>query len=76
MSRASVSFEQLLSTFSPSLTRCELRCRFSELEALVALTMILQKYKVTVKQEPQYAGETLAQTHARIVDCEQYLTVK
>ncbi|KAH6912979.1 cytochrome P450 [Coprinopsis sp. MPI-PUGE-AT-0042] len=41
--------------------------KFFETEAVAALTMIISRYKVTVKQEPQFAGETFEQTKARIL---------
>ncbi|TCD65735.1 hypothetical protein EIP91_002264 [Steccherinum ochraceum] len=41
--------------------------RFSELESVVAITMILQKYKITVKEEPEFAGETFEQRKERVL---------
>lgn len=53
------------------------RCitRFAELESVVALTMILQKYKVTVKEELEFAGETFEQRRERILKARPVLTL-
>ena len=40
--------------------------RFAELESVVALSMLVKNYKISVKQEPQFSGETVDQTRARI----------
>ncbi|KAK7682024.1 hypothetical protein QCA50_014988 [Cerrena zonata] len=40
--------------------------RFAELESMVVLAMIIKNYKITIKEEPQFAGETLEQTKERI----------
>jgi hypothetical protein len=53
-----------------------LRSRFFETEAIAVVTMIISKYKVTVKQEPQFAGETFAQTKARVLATKTGVSVK
>jgi cytochrome P450 len=40
--------------------------RFFEVEAVVVLTMILSRYKVEVKEEPEFTGETFEQRFARV----------
>ena len=48
---------------------------FAELESIVAITMILQKYKITVKEEPAFAGETFDQRKERILRAKGGLTL-
>lgn len=50
-------------------------CRFFETEGIAALTMIISRYKVTVKDEPQFAGETFAQKRARVTANKAGVTV-
>jgi len=40
--------------------------RFSETEGLVAMTMLVSKYKIEIKEEPEFAGETFEERYARI----------
>jgi len=40
--------------------------RFFEAESVVVVTMILSRYKVEVKEEPEFTGETFEQRYARI----------
>lgn len=40
--------------------------RFSETESVVVLTMILSRYKVEVKEEPEFISETFEQRYARV----------
>ncbi|KAK7682022.1 hypothetical protein QCA50_014986 [Cerrena zonata] len=40
--------------------------RFAELESMVVLAMIVKNYKIAVKEEPQFAGETLEQRKERL----------
>ncbi|KAF9048962.1 cytochrome P450 [Panaeolus papilionaceus] len=49
--------------------------RFAEIEAIVILTMLASKYKITVKEEPQFANETFEQRKARVLACDTGLTV-
>ena len=49
--------------------------RFAELESMVAITMILQKYKITVKEDPKFAGETLEQKKERVLETKEGLTL-
>ncbi|EDR04917.1 uncharacterized protein LACBIDRAFT_303797 [Laccaria bicolor S238N-H82] len=45
----------------------DLRRRFFETEGIAILTMLVTKYKITVKEEPQFAGETFEQRKERIM---------
>ena len=40
--------------------------RFFETESVAVLTMILSRYKVEVKEEPEFIGETFEQRYARV----------
>ncbi|TCD65732.1 hypothetical protein EIP91_002261 [Steccherinum ochraceum] len=60
--------------FSGGVRSC-LGRRFAELESIVAITMILQKYKITVKEEPQFAGETFEQKKERVLKTKPGLTL-
>ena len=35
---------------------------------MVALAMMIKNYKITITEEPQFAGETVEQTQARIFE--------
>ncbi|KAN0127114.1 Cytochrome P450, partial [Lactarius tabidus] len=48
--------------------------RFFETEGIAIITMMMLKYRVEVKQDPEFAGETLEQCFARITSSEQYLS--
>ncbi|KAG8773179.1 hypothetical protein FRC15_002220 [Serendipita sp. 397] len=48
--------------------------RFAEIEAIVALAKIVGRYKITVKEEPQYANETFEQRRARILHLRCFIT--
>jgi cytochrome P450 len=48
--------------------------RFFETESIAVITMMMLKYRVEVKQEPEFVGETLEQCFARITSSEQYLS--
>ncbi|KLO13107.1 cytochrome P450 [Schizopora paradoxa] len=49
--------------------------RFSETESIAILAVILSRYKVEVKQEPQFAGETFEERKARLLSSKQGLTL-
>ncbi|RPD75492.1 cytochrome P450 [Lentinus tigrinus ALCF2SS1-7] len=40
---------------------------FAETEAVAALTLLVSQYKISVKDEPQFAGETFEQRKARVL---------
>ena len=49
--------------------------RFFETEGIAVLTMLVSRYKIEVKEEPEFAGETFEQRYARITAFDQGLTV-
>ncbi|KAF9268343.1 cytochrome P450 [Marasmius fiardii PR-910] len=49
--------------------------KFSETEGTAILTMFIKKYKVTLKEEPQFAGETMEQKRARIFASRPGITI-
>jgi hypothetical protein len=49
--------------------------RFSETEAIAVLTMTILRYKVTIKEEPQFAGETFEQRKERILLTKNMVTL-
>jgi len=49
--------------------------RFAELESIVAITMLVKKYKITVKEEPRFAGETFEQRKERVLKAKNGLTL-
>ena len=48
--------------------------RFFETESIAVITMMVLKYRVEVKEEPEFIGETFEQRFARITSSEQYMT--
>ena len=66
--------------------RCELSCysreqdthkvysRFFETEGIAILTMLVSQYKIEVKEEPEFSGETFEERYARITAFDQGLT--
>ena len=51
------------------------RHRFFETEGVAILTMLVSKYKITVKEEPQFAGETFEQRKERILKANVAITL-
>ena len=49
--------------------------RFFETEAIVILTMLVSRYKIEVKEEPQFSGETFEETKARITASKSGITM-
>ncbi|PPR07141.1 hypothetical protein CVT24_010512 [Panaeolus cyanescens] len=49
--------------------------RFSETEAVVILSMLVAKYKISVKEEPQFANETFEERKSRIMANENFMTL-
>ncbi|TCD69149.1 Ubiquitin fusion degradation protein 4 [Steccherinum ochraceum] len=60
--------------FSGGVRSC-LGRRFAELESIVAITMLVKKYKITIKEEPQFAGETFEQRMNRVLATKNGLTL-
>jgi len=49
--------------------------RFFETEGIAILTMLVSKYKIEVKEEPQFAAETFEQRRERLLACRPGLTL-
>ncbi|RPD56051.1 cytochrome P450, partial [Lentinus tigrinus ALCF2SS1-6] len=48
---------------------------FAETESVAVLSLIISKYKVEVKDEPQFRGETFEQRKARLLKSQHSLTI-
>jgi hypothetical protein len=48
--------------------------RFFETEGLAIMTMFVSRYKIEVKEEPEFAGESIEERYARITAFKQGLT--
>ncbi|KAI9449693.1 cytochrome P450 [Russula earlei] len=48
--------------------------RFFETQGIAVMAMLVSKYKIEIKEEPQFAGETFEERYARITAFEQVLT--
>ena len=73
LSRQEVSYHFIVNRvarpeFTPS-------SRFSETEVIAALTLTILRYEVTVKDEPQFAGETFEQRKERILLTDNLVTL-
>jgi len=49
--------------------------KFSETEGIAVLTMLVSQYKITIKDEPQFAGETFEERKSRILSARGGLTL-
>jgi hypothetical protein len=49
--------------------------RFSETEGAAVLTLLLSRYTISIKDEPQFVGETYEQRKARVLDAQSILTL-
>lgn len=49
--------------------------RFFETEAVIGLAMLLSRYKITIKEEAEFAHETFEETKARVLSSKAGLTV-
>ena len=67
------------SIFEISSTCCLINPRdlpgFFETEGIAILTILISKYKITVKEEPQFAGETFEQKKARLLKSRAGITL-
>jgi hypothetical protein len=50
--------------------------RFFETEGIAALTMLVSQYKIAIKEEPQFAGETFEERKSRVLSVCAGLTLK
>ncbi|KAH9041186.1 cytochrome P450 [Lactarius hengduanensis] len=48
--------------------------RFFETESIAAITVMISRYRVEVKEEPEFLGETFEQRYARITAFDQMVT--
>ena len=48
--------------------------RFFETEGIAIMTMLVSRYMIEVKEEPQFASETFEERYARITAFDQGLT--
>jgi len=48
--------------------------RFFETESVAVVTMTMLKYRVEIKEEPEFIGETFEQRFTRVTASEQYMT--
>jgi hypothetical protein len=48
--------------------------RFFETEGIAVMTMLISKYKIEIKEEPQFSGETFEERYARIMAFDQGIT--
>ncbi|KAH9998646.1 cytochrome P450, partial [Russula vinacea] len=48
--------------------------RFAETEGLAIMAMLVSRYKIEVKEEPQFAGETFEERYARITAFDEAMT--
>ena len=49
--------------------------RFAETEGIVVLTMLVSRYKIEIKEEPEFAAETFEQRKARILRADRGVTM-
>lgn len=49
--------------------------RFFETEGIAILTMLVSRYKIEVKDEPQFAHETFEEKKARILEARPGITL-
>lgn len=42
--------------------------RFFETESIAAITILISKYRIEIKEEPEFAGETFEERFARVTD--------
>jgi len=50
--------------------------RFFETEGIAVLTMLVSRYKISIKEEPQFAHETFEERKARITATQQGITIR
>ena len=59
-----------------SLTCIFFPLRFFETEGIAVMTTLVSKYRIEVKEEPEFAGETFEERYARITASNEGLTTK
>jgi hypothetical protein len=48
--------------------------RFAETEGIAVITMLVSRYKIEVKEEPEFVGETFEERYARVTAFRQSLS--
>ncbi len=48
--------------------------RFAETEGIAVINMLVSRYKIEVKEEPEFAGETFEERYARVTNFDQGIT--
>ena len=61
--------------FSAHIDQFSFLKRFGETEGIAALTMLVSQFKINVKDEPQFAGETFEQRKTRLLKCWNWATL-
>ncbi|KIM26276.1 hypothetical protein M408DRAFT_25484 [Serendipita vermifera MAFF 305830] len=49
--------------------------RFAEVEGVIALSMLVRNYRIEVKHDPKFVGETFAERKARVLKFSNFITV-
>ena len=49
--------------------------RFAETESIAVLAMLVSQYKITIEEEPRFAGETFEERKSRILSAQHGLTL-
>ena len=49
--------------------------RFAETESTAVLAMLVSQYKITIEEEPQFAGETFEERKSRVLSAQQGITL-
>lgn len=74
LGRKCVEYFISISTQSTDRMRC-LKHRFAEMEGVVVITMLVSLYKITVKEEPQFANESFDMKKKRLFKSTRLLTL-
>ena len=64
---------ELFALFSSALSS-KIPSRFAETEGIAIITMFVSRYKIEVKEEPEFVGETFEERYARVTAFRQSLT--
>ena len=51
-------------------------CRFAETEAVAIITLFIARYRIRVKEEPQFASETFDERKERLLRASPTLTLQ
>jgi len=53
---------------------CSYAFRFGETEAIAVINMLVSRYRLEVKEEPEFADETFEERYARITAFDEGIT--